>query len=182
MDQERARHAEELERLRGNLERQHRLLQGEIEKTIFVTKVHFETEFRALAEIWQHVARVRSAMSNLRPILEWADPNETREEALSRRVKDFGHALGGLVKAVDQQSPFYPPEIYTALDKLIVKAKSEGSDAALPFGAFEPDWYQRGRNNFDEFCGMAEGVSNLIRERISKLSVYGTALAGTLAE
>lgn len=32
MDQERAHHAQELEKLRGNLERQHRLLQGEIEK------------------------------------------------------------------------------------------------------------------------------------------------------
>jgi hypothetical protein len=67
MERERAKYAEELERLRSSLERTNRLLQGEIEKTIFVGKTHFETEFKALSEIWRRVAQVRSTMSTLRP-------------------------------------------------------------------------------------------------------------------
>ncbi len=182
LEKDRAKFATEIERLKGDLERQHRLLQGEIEKTIFVTRVHFETEFRALAEIWRHAARVRATMSNLRPSFDWLGPNETKQERLSQRLKDFDGALGGLVDSVDQQSPFYPEEIYAALEKLILNAKREGSDAALPFEAFEPGWYMRGKTNFTEFCVMAEEVSRLIRERIAKLSVYGTALAVTPSE
>jgi hypothetical protein len=180
MQKDRAKFATEIERLKSDLERQHRLLQGEIEKTIFVTRVHFETEFRALAEIWRHVARTRAAMSNLRPSFDWVDLNETKQERLSRRLKEFDGAVGGLVDAVDQQSPFYPKEIYLALEKLIQNAKNEGSDVTSPFEAFEPDWYKRGKTNFIEFCGIAEEVSRLIRERIAMLSVYGTALAVTV--
>lgn len=113
-------------------------------------------------------------MSNLRPFLEWADPNETKEAGLNRRLKEFGDALGELVDAVDQQSPFYPEVIYVAVEKLILNAKREGNDAAMPCEAFEPAWYMRGKTNFTEFCTIASEVSRLIRARISKLSVHGS--------
>lgn len=44
----RAKYAKELEDYRNQFENSRRLLQGHIDKTVMVTRVHFETEFDAL--------------------------------------------------------------------------------------------------------------------------------------
>src|SRR5258708_24768683 len=56
LEADRAKYAREIEQLKGELERSSRLLQGEIEKTIFLTKTHFETEFTILPHILEKVS------------------------------------------------------------------------------------------------------------------------------
>jgi hypothetical protein len=77
---DRAKYAREIEELRGSLERTTRLLQGEIDKTLFVTKTHFETEFKILREIWENVAVLRATMSDLRPSFAIVPAAQTPEQ------------------------------------------------------------------------------------------------------
>jgi hypothetical protein len=171
LESERAKYAEELERLRSNLEQANRLLQGEIEKTIFVSKVHFETEFKALAEIWRRVAEVRSSMASLRS-------PEVNEDKLNYALQVFRGAIAELITAVDQQFPFYPIDIFSPLEKLILIATDERDDVEISKDQFQEDWYRRGANRFLEYNAATKPVADLIRERISKLSVYGGGLGG----
>ena len=173
MEKDRTQYAAEIERLRSSLDRSNRQVQAELEKTIFVTRVHFETEFKALADIWRHLARVRAAMENLRTAVDALSPGETRESRLDSRLEIFANVIGPFIDAVDQQSPFYPIEVYDQLDKLVRLIKSEGTDIQYGQDAFTPEWFIRGRKNFADFLAGVNAVSSLIRERISRLSVYG---------
>lgn len=173
MEKERAAHAAELERLRSSLEKSSRFLQGEIEKTIFVSKTHFETEFKALADIWSHIARVRTAMARLRPPHDLLGDGQTKETRLTERFEAFGAAHDPFIMAIDHQSPFYAEDIFRELDGLIRIVKREGLDVESSHDRFTPEWYSRGETNFTDFVAGAEKVSESIRARLSKLSVYG---------
>jgi hypothetical protein len=84
----------------------------------------------------------------------------------------FTDAVVAFVEAVDQESPFYPKEIYEALEKLVLIAQRERTDVLVDRERFHGDWYLQGEQNFEQFCDGAQAVSDLIRERISKLSIH----------
>src|SRR5262245_26311166 len=85
LESDRRRYGEELERVRSELETSRRLLQAELDKAVHVHRVQFETEFRVLAEIWEKLAVLRSAMGGLRPIADIIDPDEDPDVRLKRR-------------------------------------------------------------------------------------------------
>jgi hypothetical protein len=177
LEQDRAKYTTEIERLKGSLEQTNRAFQAEIDKTLFVSKTHFETEFDLLREIWASVSAVRTAMSQLRLSSRIGPVDQTREQQnseLNERFGEFNQTLNRLRQAVDDNSPFYPTEIFVVLDRLILTAQSERDDIKLTMGteeAFSFQWYKRGRENFMRYMEEVEKVSALIRERLAKLSV-----------
>ena len=112
LESDRKRYGEELERVRSDLETSRRLLQAELDKAIHVHRVQFETEFRVLADIWAKLAVLRSAMRALRPMADIVDPDEDPDARLQRRAGAFEAALHDFMRAVDDQSPFYPADIF----------------------------------------------------------------------
>ncbi|MDF0642523.1 MAG: hypothetical protein P0111_00715 [Nitrospira sp.] len=159
LESDRRRFNEELERLRG-----------ELNKAIHVHRVQFETEFKVISEIWEKVARVRQTMGGIRPTMDLVDPNEDRRARLERRFKPFPMALDELIRTVDLHSPFYPQNLFTELSGAIQIARREETDV-LTSKLDERDWFDRGRSNFDEFVKRADVISALIRERLSTLRV-----------
>jgi hypothetical protein len=170
---DRARYSKEIEGLKADLDRTARLFQGEIDKTLFVTKTHFETEFRSLRRIWKHVATVRSRMNRLREV----PTANTLEEQVQLHIESFAvfmDEVNGLRMAIDDNSPFYSQELYMALDELLRLAQTERDDVRFYLvDRFEISWIQRGQKNFSSYLECAERVSALIRERLAKLSVRG---------
>jgi hypothetical protein len=76
--------------------------------------------------------------------------------------------------AVDYNSPFYPQEIFAALDRMIRAAQRERDDLLVfHHDRFSIQWFQRGRQNFQEVEAETQNISQLIRERLEKLSVRG---------
>jgi hypothetical protein len=172
LETDRAKYAREIEHLRSDLERSNRLLQGEIEKTIFVSKTHFETEFQILRDIWQKVSTVRGCMAQLRPITDIVDVRTTPEELLRERFEAFLPAVKELMDAVDHTSPFYPQEIFVTLDQLIQIAQRERDDIKLSQeDRLSFEGRRRGKANFNEYLAALERVSTLIRERLARLSI-----------
>jgi hypothetical protein len=172
LETDRAKYAKEIELLKSDLERSNRLLQGEIEKTIFVSKKHFETEFQLLRDIWEKVSTVRGCMSQLRPMVDIVDARRPPDDLFRERFEAFVPAVKELMDAVDHTSPFYPQEIYASLDELILIAQRERDDIKV----FHEDRLsfegrRRGRANFEGYLATVEKVSTLIRERLAKLSV-----------
>jgi hypothetical protein len=174
LEQDRAKYAREIEELRSSLERTNRAFQGEIEKTLFVTKTHFETEFKILREIWQRVSEVRATMSVLRPMSGYPATRPEQEAHLNRVFEAFMADLINLVHAVDHNSPFYPQEIYVLLDQLIHVAQRERDEIELTLHErFGLEWFSRGKENFGQYMTLVEKVGASIRERLSKLAVRG---------
>lgn len=160
LESDRRRFSEELERIRG-----------ELEKTIHAHRIQFETEFKVLSEIWEKVAAVRQTMGGVRPTADIVTVDEDPTERLHRRLNLFREAFSKLVQAVDSHSPFYPENILAELSAAIQIARREESDVLLK-SLDDPGWYTRGRINFTEFLKCAETISGLIRARLAALRVY----------
>jgi hypothetical protein len=56
-----------MERLKAGLEADVRQMQSDLDRTVLIHRVQFETEFSALREIWSKVAAARSTMGLVRP-------------------------------------------------------------------------------------------------------------------
>ena len=73
-----ARNDQELEKLKLTHAQSLAFYQHEFDKTILVTKVHFETEFSALKEAFQKLAEVRLMLAGIRPFMSVAPSGETK--------------------------------------------------------------------------------------------------------
>src|SRR6266705_3512382 len=62
LEKDRQHYREELERLKSSYEAANKSIQSELDKRIHVYRVQFETEFKALSEIWGKITEVRGEM------------------------------------------------------------------------------------------------------------------------
>jgi hypothetical protein len=177
-----AKYTRELEALKAKyaaeLESSKQLLQADIDKTFLVTKVHFETEFDALKRVFALLAEIRLQMPNLRPAIRIKPANETKEERWTEFVaasQKFENAHNQLAITSENLSPFYPPEIYLQISECEQSVRRELSDIALSgLDALTGNSYQKGEKHLREFMEAYTKVSELIRERISRLAIIRT--------
>jgi hypothetical protein len=160
LQSDRRRYEEELERLRGDLN-----------KALHVRRIQFETEFKVLSDIWAKLSTLRSAMGALRPRMDIVDPNETSEETFRRRRARFEEAFNAFVRAVDDQSPFYPEDIFRELSTALQTARRESISVALDEPEKKAEWYKEGAANFRAFRESADRISSLIRNWLASLQV-----------
>lgn len=163
-----------LEQLRDELNRKIRRMQADLDKTIFVHRVQFETEFNALKEGWAKISRLRAAINAIRPtsdVVPIDDTEETKLQRLQRRLEELGTAYNAAGEAVYDQSPFYDAEIYAAIEELLKVARIEMTEVQIE-KPFEPDWWKRGREHREQFNGQAEKVAALIRKRLASMTLY----------
>ena len=172
---ETAQHNQELEGLKAKFRTELETYKAEVEKTVFVTRVHFETEFAALKEIFQKLAEIRLRVVGLRPFFSISSQKETKEERLSKlsqQLEEFGAYYNELLTAEENLKPFYSQDVYReieacrkAANREIFQIRTSGQDA------FTPPWYEKGIQNQEEFLGAYERVAEAIRHRIAKLTV-----------
>jgi hypothetical protein len=177
-----AKHTRELESLKARyakeLEQSKQLLQAEIDKTFLVTKVHFETEFQALREVFAILAEIRLQLPNLRPHMSIRPIDETREQRTEDLHKQFdvlNNLYNKLVSASENLSPFYPQEIYTLVGDCEHALSAELIDVKLTkdedlFRSVS-GWFDKGEKNLKLFLMAYTKVSTLIRERVSRLAI-----------
>ena len=125
-----ARNDQELEKLKLT-HAQSLGYQHEFDKTILVTKVHFETEFSALKEAFQKLAEVRLMLAGIRPFMSVAPSGETKEDRLKglfERLQKLSAAYNELIATTENLRPFYPKEIYEYIEECARAAWMEITD------------------------------------------------------
>lgn len=170
-----ARNDQELEKLRLTHAQSLAFYQHEFDKTILVTKVHFETEFSALKEAFQRLAEVRLTMAGIRPFMSVAPAGETREDKLKglfERLEKLIAAYNALIATTENLRPFYPKEIYEYIEECSRAAWMEITDVQTSGDTvFRSDWYAQGRQNNERFMKAYNTVANLIRDHIATLAI-----------
>jgi hypothetical protein len=175
-----AKHARRLEDLRAqyaaDLQHSKQLLQAEIDKTFLVTRVHFETEFRALKEVFAVLSEIRLQLPNLRPQMRIERSDGTREEKIDELQKTHGvlsDLHDKLTSVSEKQKPFYSQAIYIQVEECRRILLSELNDVVLATEdeKFKHEWYRIGVENNRRFLEAYDRLSELIRVRISKLAI-----------
>jgi hypothetical protein len=170
-----ARNEEELEKLRLRHAQSLAFYQHEIDKTILVTKVHFETEFSALKETFQRLSEVRLTLVGIRPRISITSESETREDRLRGLFERLGkliEAYNELIATTENLMPFYPKQMYEYFEECTRAAWMEITDVRTSGDeVFKREWYTAGEQNKERFMKAYSAVTELIREHIANLAV-----------
>jgi hypothetical protein len=173
-----ARNDQELEKLKLTHAQSLAFYQHEFDKTILVTKVHFETEFSALKEAFQKLAEVRLMLAGIRPFMSVAPSGETKDDRLKglfERLQKLSAAYNDLIATTENLRPFYPKEIYEYIEECTRAAWMEITDVQTSGDdVFKSDWYAAGRRNNERFMKAYNTVAGLIRDHIATLVVVRT--------
>lgn len=175
LEELRTRYAQQLEFFRDALDRSKNLLQAEIDRSVFVTRVHFETEFEAYKRLFEALSEVKLTMAVMRPMLSVEPANEAeqdRRRRLFERLTALKEAYSKAVTVVENQSPFYPAEIYSKIGECLRLANLEIVDVSTGGNeTFGLAWYKQGSERWESFLGVYNVVSDMIRSRIASLAI-----------
>jgi hypothetical protein len=175
-----AKHAKELAHVESELQRLNQHVQAQLDHAVTVSRAQFETEFEALKEIWERVARVRNTLGEINPftVPEEETPPQRLQRFYAARLV-FVEAHNELLRAIDSRSPFYPEGIYAVLDQLRLRTGLEASRLNTRRPPFAPDadesdnfnWYEQRDTARAEIEAGADAVSTAIRQRLGSISI-----------
>ncbi len=175
LEELKAKYAHELEEHKDALARSKSVLQAEIDRSVFVSRTHFETEFEAYKQAFKALADVRLCMGSVRPMIEITPANESEEDRkkrLAERLNELADAHNVAVAVVENQSPFYTNEVYPALQECLAAARLEVANVRTAgLQTFTPYWYLKGQERMGEFMTAYFKVCEMVRNRISTLQV-----------
>jgi hypothetical protein len=145
LEHDRVKYQTELERLKNQMEQASQKLQGDIEKTLVVHRMHFEAEFRALSEVWKQLSELRTALSAFSSLGDLPEPtrDDLREKLLA--------AVSRAVRVVDEHRPFLTEDVHTHVMRALHGVSEEQLKVVLD---------------------STNTVVVLIRDRLRALSVY----------
>jgi hypothetical protein len=167
--------AAKLAALEHDFQRSQRQAQAEIDRWVFVTRAHFETEFEAVKEIFSGLSEVKLAINGVRPMTSLEPANETEEEKRKRlfeRLETLSAAYNKLLVDSEARAPFYTAELYEAVGESLQAAGMEiNSIMSGGNDTFGVGWYLQGTQNRDKFSKGYRKAVECIRDRISKLAI-----------
>jgi hypothetical protein len=107
-------------------------LQAHLDRSVYVHRVQFEKEFAALSEIWKTIAELRAVFERLTQRRREAEHDGECGDRVRTVVQPKFFTF---LNAVDQQSPFYPEDIYRACSEAIrsmrCSTRLRGMEASL---------------------------------------------------
>ena len=118
-----------VERNRSLLQRQlddtNKRLQSELDRNLHVGKIQFDLELNNYKTIWSCLVDLRSATLEIRPVMDFRDPNESNEDRQTRRLDRAHKALLAVKEQVEKNQPFYAPDVYEKARDVIQVCHSE---------------------------------------------------------
>jgi anion-transporting ArsA/GET3 family ATPase len=180
LEKQKSRYTKELEEFKDKLQQQQRHLQAEIDRSVFVTRAHFETEFAAMKNVFKVLAETRMHINGVRSSFETSPQNESVEDRTKRlfsRLQPLIESYNALAGLSEAMRPFYPKELVLAVEECLKAAHMEIVTVQTGlFDTFSQEWYEEGERNRTRFATAYVQASELIRDRISRLAVLPTNL------
>jgi hypothetical protein len=167
---------ERLSKVESDLRIWQNVVQARIDRSVFVTRAQFETEFEAMKEVFILLSQVHFAIHGLWPTSTFDSKNEPEESKMARlsgRLQDMILAHDAVRTAIEAKRPFFPDELYVTVTECLNAARMEaygirrawGSDTLYNtfFLELSPD-----RTKFSNGYSRA---ANIIRDRIATLAI-----------
>jgi hypothetical protein len=150
------------------------LLRDRIERGQFAHRLQFETEFKVYRELWDKVARVKSAAMALRPIVDIVPRDKTPEQLKEERLAALSESFKPFKECYICNKPFFAHPVYERalqLSKVIWDESWEvGNQRDMPPNMVKEYW-DTAKTNAELIGRYSESICEAIRNRISGLSV-----------
>lgn len=170
---DRAKHDRELEKLRSNFIKENDRLKADLDKTLHVSKFHFEKEYEIYREIWGKLIILRKATLSLRPISDPPlDAGETAEDRKKKRALIFVEAYADFEKVIENNRPFYHPMVWDEVCAL--KKLTYGEAVSYRFSNENRDWekyWAKAEENYDKIIKKTDQICESIRTRLADYKV-----------
>lgn len=98
--------------LQHQLDETNKRLQFELDRDLHVGKAQFDLEISNYKAIWACLVDLRTATLAIRPVMDFHDPNESKEDRQKRRLLKAREALVSVQEQVEKNKPFYAPNVY----------------------------------------------------------------------
>jgi hypothetical protein len=173
LEKDRRKYAEELERVKSELEHTRHELQARLDKTVYVHKMQWDVEFAAVSELWTKVTEVRFAFLRVRPVFDRGVASHTEWKDLVReRANALGETFNQTRMLLDTKTPFIPQQIFDAADLVLVTALKEANEVSM----LDPDhdmrdYWTRAETNKEELIQRINELARRIRERLAEVSL-----------
>jgi hypothetical protein len=157
-------------RAQAEYKRVERLDQAAIDRSIFVTRAHFETEFEAMKQVFDCLSRLAFCVAAMRPI----DADCPIQHEADRRLSELRAEYNGLRKLVEAKLPFYTEELYGLVQACLSAAWRETDDLDRMKDPYDDVGRKRAEGNQSAFETNYKKAAAVIRERISRLAILPT--------
>ncbi|MDP1773913.1 MAG: hypothetical protein Q8L15_16700 [Methylobacter sp.] len=160
-----------LEKYKADLETTNTKLKGFLESSVHVSKAQFDKEFSIYQQIWVLLVALRARTLFLRPFAESVDPKETEEERMQRKLKSFGEAFNAFRDIMEENRPFYAHSVYESLCEIFDLCGTESIEYQYREPGRSQDYWEKSIENNKKIVAAIDSCCELIRDRISSLSV-----------
>jgi hypothetical protein len=122
LEKEKAKYAKEVEKLKAGLAQELERYRTELDRSIFVTRAQFETEFAAMKQVSQALSGVKVAFLSLHPL----DANVRLMDAeRTKRIDWLKRASDKYLEKLEEWAVFLEPPLYDEFDHAYAAADAE---------------------------------------------------------
>ena len=158
--------------LQRQLDETNRKLQSELDRDLHVSKTQFDAEFSNYKSIWACLVDLRASTLQIRPTLDYIDPDESKEDRLKRRLEAFRASFNALREQVEKNRPFYDSSVYDKLTGVVKLCHSEAINAEYHERPSHEYWREADKNRCEISAAIDETCES-IRSRVSSVRVGG---------
>jgi hypothetical protein len=88
LERTKAGYTRELEQIKDGFQKEQKRIQAEVDRSLFVTRAHFETEYAAMKEVSEALAQVKIAFRALHPIDAHSQSTAANREEHVQRLEN----------------------------------------------------------------------------------------------
>ena len=156
--------------LQRQLDETNRSLQAELDRKLHIGKTQFDREFSCYQSIWACLVDLRNSTLQIRPTLDFIDPDENKEQRRKRRITKFSEHYNLLQEQIHKNRPFYSASVYDSLCEVVKLCHEEAVDADF-VERTQREYWQESRENHKKIVAAIDACCEAIRSRISAVEV-----------
>ena len=122
LEKQKARYSKELEEFKDRLQREQKRMQAEVDRSVFVTRAHFETEYQAMKEVSQSLSEVKILYRRLNPVQAGVELGDTERIRLIERLEE---ANEDYLRKLEEWTAFLEPKVYDEFSRCHIGADEE---------------------------------------------------------